>query len=36
MNLGFIVNAEDLPNAVQRLHHEFFVAQGHALPADAL
>jgi aspartate kinase len=26
MNLGFIVNAGDLPNAVQRLHDEFFRA----------
>jgi aspartate kinase len=34
MNLGFIVKSDDLPRAVQRLHNEFFVAQGHALPAD--
>ncbi|MDP8979841.1 MAG: lysine-sensitive aspartokinase 3 [Acidobacteriota bacterium] len=34
MNLGFIVKSDDLPKAVQRLHNEFFVAQGHALPAD--
>jgi aspartate kinase len=34
MNLGFIVQSADLPKAVQRLHNEFFVAQGHALSPD--